>query len=397
MSTYQIIGILYAIVGVITVGALVYERSKHKTFDLNYLPITGTLILVTRLLVGALFIYSGFVKANDYIGFAYKLEEYFTIFGDRWPAFEGFFSLFVPLAEPMAWFIAVFEVALAIALILGWKMNLTAWLTMIMMVFFTILTGYSHFTGSVTDCGCFGDALKIEPWESFVKDIILTFMLIPLFLVRKSIYAFPNSKIAGIITAAVFVITGIFSWYCHENLPMSDFRAYKVGKDLKICTTEMTVDGYPKCKDWFFVDEENYLIDRYTLLPEDDSTRIKSGKAYQIEPVNPFSGVTLMIVTYNVTKASPEAMKASGDLGRALAGSGVNVLGATSTGPSSMEETYIPEYQLDYPFTFMDETVLKTIVRSHPGYVLLKEGVILKKWHQNNIPSAEEVKSLAGI
>ena len=104
-----------------------------------------------------------------------------------------------------------------------------------------------------------------------------------------------------------------------------------------------------------------------------------------------------MIVTYNVTKASPEAMKASGDLGRALAGSGVNVLGATSTGPSSMEETYIPEYQLDYPFTFMDETVLKTIVRSHPGYVLLKEGVILKKWHQNNIPSAEEVKSLAGI
>ena len=393
MSTYQIIGILYAIVGLVTIGSLFMEWSKRKSLDVDDLPMTGILILITRLLVGGLFIYSGFVKANDYIGFAYKLEEYFTIFGDRWPALAGFFGLFVPLAEPMAWFIAVFEVALAIALILGWRMNLTAWLTILMMIFFTALTGYSHFTGSVTDCGCFGDALKIEPWESFVKDIILTIMLIPLFLVRKSIYAFPNSKIAGIITAAVFVITGIFSWYCHENLPMIDFRAYKVGKDLKVCTTQMTVDGYPKCKDWFFIDEENYLIDKYTLLPETDSTRIKSGNAYLREPVNPFSGATLMIVTYNVSKASDEAMTASGDLARELDNSGVFVLGATSTGYSSMEK-YIPQYNLEYPFTFMDETVLKTIVRSHPGYVLLKDGIILKKWHQNNIPSKEEIMSL---
>ena len=90
-------------------------------------------------------------------------------------------------AKPLAWFISVFEMALGVAVILGWRMNLTIWLSMIMMIFFTILTGYSHYTGAVADCGCFGDALKIEPWESFVKDIILTGMLIPVFLVRKYI------------------------------------------------------------------------------------------------------------------------------------------------------------------------------------------------------------------
>ena len=370
MTTYQWIGLGFAFVGAITLVTLIWERSKRKTWEIDFLPVSGIMIWICRLMVGALFLYSGFVKANDYIGFAYKLEEYFTVFGTNFPAFKGFFDLFVPLAEPMAWFISVFEIALAVALILGWKMNLTAWLTMIMMIFFTVLTGYSHFTGSVTDCGCFGDALKIEPWESFTKDIFLTIMLIPIFLVRKSIRAVPNSKIAGWATAAVFIATGIFSYFCHETLPWIDYRAYKVGVDLKYCTTHIGPEGYPKCKDW------------YPYFPEGE--------------IPLFEGNTLMIVMYDAEKAPDEAVEKSVSLTQSLQGENVKIAGLTASGPSTME-TYIPDHKINFPIGYVDATVLKTVVRSHPGYVLLKDGIILKKWHYNNTPSAEEILGILGI
>ncbi|MEO1448464.1 MAG: DoxX family protein [Bacteroidota bacterium] len=365
MSTYQIIGLIFAAVAVLTSVIMAMESRRQKSLDLDFLPKTSPWILVIRIMVGVLFLYSGFVKANDYVGFAYKLEEYFTVFGVHFPPMKGFFDLFVPIAEPMAWFISVFEVALAVAILLGWRMPLTAWLTILMMVFFTVLTGYSHFTGAVTDCGCFGDALKLEPWESFMKDIILTIMLLPLFLVRKSVKPFPNDRISGIIVGATFLITGIYSYYCHEHLPRIDYRAYKVGVDLNVCTTVPGPEGYPKCKDWF------------PYFPEGD--------------IPLFEGKTLMIVNYHAAKSDPEAVKKSVALTRALQGSGIKVAGLTSTGPSVMKE-WMPANGINYPMGYADETVLKTVIRSHPGYVLLENGVILDKWHHNDTPSAEELQ-----
>ncbi|WNJ20855.1 DoxX family protein [Pontibacter sp. G13] len=367
MSTYQIIGILFAIMGTITCGSLAFEWSKRKTLDLDYLPITGILVFIIRWMVGILFIYSGFVKANDYIGFAFKLEEYFTVFGVNFPGLKGFFDLFIPLAQPMAWFIAVFEIALAVALMFGWQMNLTAWLTMLMMIFFTVLTGYSHVTGSVTDCGCFGDALHLEPWESFVKDIILTGALIPVFLMRKSIRPIPTAKIAGYLTGITFLVTGVYSYYCHEHLPRIDYRAYKIGVNLADCTTIPGPEGYPKCKDW-----DPYFPDGDIAL---------------------FEGNTLMIFMYNAEKAPEEPVKHTEEVFQSLNGTGVKVVGATATGPSRMK-TLIPEMGLTYPFAYLDQTTLKTVVRSNPGYVLLKQGIVIKKWHHNDAPSKTEILEL---
>ncbi|MEZ4776807.1 MAG: DoxX family protein [Bacteroidia bacterium] len=393
---------LWALVGGLLIFFSVWLAGKAQnklgvgqSLSWESLPVSFIFIWLIRIYIGLLFLYSGFVKANDYIGFAYKLEEYFLVFGSHFPVFKGFFGFFVPFAEPMAWFISVFELVLAVAILTGYRMNLTAWLTLLMMIFFTALTAYSHLTGAVTDCGCFGDALKIEPWESFTKDVILMVMLIPVFLVRKTITAIPSSRIAAILTGVTFLVSGVYSWYCHENLPIVDYRAYKIGVDLKVCTTQMTADGYPKCKDWSFADEEMLLIDVYRLLPETDSVRIKTGKAYEITPTNIFSGPTLLIVTQNINHAEESAMRASAGLSEALKGSGISVVGATATGYSDMEKL-IPLYALSYPFVFMDETVLKTIVRSHPGYVLMNDGVIVKKWHYNNIPSAQEVQNLLG-
>ncbi|MEO0471537.1 MAG: DoxX family protein [Bacteroidota bacterium] len=393
MSTYQIIGLVFAVVGIMTLLAMFLDKRRTNSLDLAQMPQTEIMVWVSRLMIGGLFLYSGYVKANDYIGFAYKLEEYFYVFSGDLPALKGFFMFWVPLAEPMAWFISVFEIALGVAIILGYRMPLTTWLTLIMMVFFTFLTGYSSVTGSVTDCGCFGDALKLEPWESFVKDIILTGMLIPVFLVRKSIIPIPSQRIAGLIVLVVFLLSGAYGYYCHENLPLVDYRPYKVGKDLRECTTVFGPDGYPKCKDWPFLDEENTIIDIYTLRAANDSLRL-AGKPYKIEARDPFVGKVLMMITNKVEDAPASAIQASGVLARELADSGIYIMGATSTGPSTME-TLIPKYDLPYDFAFMDETVIKTIIRSHPGYLLMKDGVVIKKWHHNNQPTAADIKALA--
>ena len=359
MSTYQLIGISYAAVGVLALLVGVWEGNSKKTWNLDSLPLSRLFTWVIRLLVGGLFIYSGFIKANDYTGFAYKLEEYFTVFGTEF---------FVPLAFPLAWFISVFEIALGVALIVGYRFQLVLWLTTLMMIFFTFLTGYSHVTGAVTDCGCFGDALKIEPWESFTKDVILTFMLIPLWLVKKSIRPVPNDRVAGGLTLATFLLFGIFAYYCRTHLPMIDYRAYKIGVDMRECTTQIGPDGLPPCKDWdfSFLEEPSFEL---------------------------FQGNTLMMVQYDLAHTPDKAMEESAQLAQDLASSSVQIVALTASGSSVIKEKK-SQFELTYPFALMDQTVLKTIIRSNPGYVLVKDGIIMGKWHYNDIPSAEEIQSL---
>ncbi len=368
MSNYQIIGLSFAAVGILSLASMAIEGFRKGNLELRMMPITNLLMWVSRILIGVLFLYSGFVKANDFIGFAYKLEEYFQVFGEHWPALAGFFNFFIPFANPLAWLISVFEMALAIAILIGWRMPVTLTLSMLMMVFFTILTGYSHVTGAVGDCGCFGDALKLEPWESFVKDLILMGMLIPMFIFRKQIRPYPNDRTTTWITAGSFVVFGFFSWYCFYNLPLVDYRPYKVGANLAVCTTEIQADGFPKCKDW----DPYFLPDQSTDL---------------------FEGKKLLIISYTLDFASEKGLKASGDLARALEGSGVEVWGLTATAPSGVE-TLSKKLNLGYPFAFIDQTALKTVIRSNPGYMLLNNGVVVKKWHYHNAPSVEAVKKL---
>jgi uncharacterized membrane protein YphA (DoxX/SURF4 family) len=333
---------------------------KAKTLELDYNPFTSVAIFACRILLGLLFIFSGFVKANDYMGFGYKLEEYFYVFGT---------DFMVPFAMPLAWFISVFEIGLGVAIMAGFRMKTTMWMTLIMMLFFTWLTGFSHFTGKVTDCGCFGDALKITPKESFIKDIILTVMVIPVFLVRKYTYAFPNERLAKKATTMSLIVAAVYSLLCHEVLPLIDFRAYKTGTDLNICTTVPDADGFPKCKGW-----DN-------LFPLGGDFELLQGK-------------TLMIVMYNLDEASPRGIQNSVKLANDLAGSGIQVAAATASLDDDIK-ALVAKYTIPYAFAAMDETTLKTIVRSSPGYMLLKDGVVIKKWHHNLTPTAETVKELA--
>ncbi len=348
------------------------------------LPFTHLLVWGIRIYIAVLFIFSGFVKANDYIGFSYKLEEYFQVFANYMPALEGFWQFWEKLSLPLAWFISVFEIALAVAILVGWRMRITALLTLLMMIFFTILTGFSAITGEVTDCGCFGDALKLEPWESFTKDLIYMVMLMPVYLLRKEIQAFPTKKIALALTAAAFIISGVYAWYCHENLPQVDYRAYKVGVDLNVCTTQEDEKGEIKCKDWY----QNYYFDfRASEQAAQDTNFVMPPE------VDPLVGKVMAVFMAKIEKADAEAIKESIALAGELQPAGIQVVGMSSAYRSLLEEKD-NQFRFNYPISLWDAKMLKTVVRSNPGYVLMQDGVILGKWHHNNQPSKAEVEGL---
>jgi uncharacterized membrane protein YphA (DoxX/SURF4 family) len=128
-----------------------------------------------RVAVGALFIFSGLIKLNDPTGTAIKLEEYFQVFSQD---IAAFFDFFIPAALFLAIVLSVLEVVLGIALLIAYRMRITAMLLLIIIVFFTFLTFYSAQFEKVTDCGCFGDAIPLTPWQSFYKDVILLTLIV---------------------------------------------------------------------------------------------------------------------------------------------------------------------------------------------------------------------------
>lgn len=360
------------LLGIAALVAMFRERTKTQSLSSYSDKLTIGLTWAVRLFVGILFTFSGWIKANDYIGFAYKLEEYFEVFTEYTPFLKTFWLFWAHNAEPLAWFISIFEIALAFAIMVGWRMRLTMWLTLLMMVFFTFLTGFSAITNTVTDCGCFGDAIKLKPIESFFKDLILLVVIAPVFVVRAKIAPILNNRwLAAGITALSFVVSGWYAWYCHENLPVVDYLPYKVGTNLNICTTEI-VDGAIKCKDW---DEVYRLGAEYDAL----------------------QGKVLAVVMYDMKLAPEVAVRKTAVLANELAAqdTSIRVLGMTSTGRSDMlgDNGYIKRYNLPYAVSLRDRTMLKSIMRSNPGLMLLNNGVVVAKWHYNNMPTAAEVRA----
>jgi uncharacterized membrane protein YphA (DoxX/SURF4 family) len=197
-------------------------------------------INIIRVFVGLLFIFSGLVKANDPLGTAYKMEEYFEVWNrdlgsSKFFLKDALLNLFHFLNDHTL-FLSVtmnaFEIIAGAALLLGWRMKLFSWLLLLLMIFFTILTGYTYRTGQPTNCGCFGDCLKITPQFSFYKDILLSDLILIILFTRKFIK--PLFK-PGMNTALMFLIT-LFSfglqWYSLRYLPPVDCLPFKKGNNI---------------------------------------------------------------------------------------------------------------------------------------------------------------------
>lgn len=367
--------------------------------------------LFSRFFVGGLFIFSGLIKLNDPVGTEIKLEEYFEVFAVD---FGSFFELFIPFALPLGLLLVVLEVVLGVALLINYRMKETTWILLLLIVFFTFLTGYSAILNKVTDCGCFGDAIKLTPWESFYKDLVLIVFIMHLFWYRKSyepVLSNRNGHMVILVTTALCFFLGI---YAIRHLPFIDFRAYKIGntipeqmklppdakRDSVVMTflyetagkrVELTMDQLGQA------DSTYTFIDRVDkVIREGDRPKIID---YRVESVDgedmtqyTFEGAKLLIVMYSVKHASTKNADKISSLINALDGK-VEVMMLTSSSSAEVE-AWRHEHQWAAPYFFVDATVLKTIVRANPGLTLWVNGTVKGMWHYNDTPGASEVLDL---
>ena len=193
------------------------------------------LFTISRYLVGLLFIFSGVIKINDPVGTQIKLQEYFEVFSSD---FTTIFEIFIPYALILSVFLCTLEIVIGVALLINYKIRITSKITLGLILFFTFLTFYSAYFNKVTDCGCFGDAIKLTPWESFYKDIILLVLsgiivfIHPKLSNQKGYFylkIFDNINFRNGFILSVTLICLIISYSAINFLPFIDFRAYKVG------------------------------------------------------------------------------------------------------------------------------------------------------------------------
>ncbi|SFZ92397.1 DoxX protein [Flaviramulus basaltis] len=360
------------------------------------------LVAISRIFVGVLFIISGLIKLNDPLGFSYKLQEYFSQDVLNIPFLE-------PYALGISVLVVVFEVVLGVFLLIGYKPKFTVWSLLAMIVFFTFLTFYSAYFDKVKDCGCFGDALKLTPWESFTKDVVLLFFILILFIGVKHIKPLFSKLPITILALLSFVFSLWFGYHVLMHLPSKDFRAYKIGANIsegmampedapkavieyswkfnvngeeKIITTNgsyPSVDG-----DFISVDtkviEEGYHppIYDFSIETEDDDLT-----EYYLNEEN-----LIVVVSYSLEKIERDGALKLKALQDEAQKNGYKIIGLTASGEEAKKRIN-KAYNLDFNWYLCDEKALKTVVRSNPGVLELDKGTVKQKVHWNDIDDLE--------
>ena len=441
-----------------------------------------------RVLVGALFVVSGLIKINDALGFMYKLEEYFE---------PGALNLeaWTPWALELGMLASIGAVLLGVALLVGALPRLTTALTLVLMLFFTWLTWYTDHCdpfGSKTivqqgveveipnqcvlSCGCFGNAIPLTPHESFLKDVVLLILLLPILLSawtggfglnerQRSIWmyamalaitwifgevmlewGFPTLFLALGLAAAegvrrrwagagqewamavgVLVVALGFQVYTLQHLPVKDYRPYAVGEDLnrnmasadelgldppvydkevrffspetgrdtivkqseymsaKLWQDETFKAAYPEA-DWDNAVEIK-VSDGYEPLIFDLDVTDASGESRLAEMLS--EGYTLWHVSKDLDKSEGRAQQEINALMADAASKGWRI-GALTPATAEDAAAFQAEHNAEYPFYTTDPTELKIIVRSNPGVVLIRDGVVLDKWAWRDVPTSAD-------
>jgi uncharacterized membrane protein YphA (DoxX/SURF4 family) len=496
-------------------------------------------ITILRILVGALFIFSGVIKLNDPTGFSYKLDEYFTVFAEdvaaeqdsltvNWtlngesdqttyhlikedqqkqlrvnlptwkkvavgetdtiftgsvqvtldgtPLFKselifndsaeaadfnliatvsgeqvadvngrislgsseptlrpldlspyihpdsflvGFFEWLRSLALFLAIFVCVIEVVLGVALLIGWQKNFTLWMLILMIVFFTFLTWYSHTYNKVTDCGCFGDAIPLTPYESFIKDVILTIAIFILYFGRTHIKPlFRNPFAVKVLTVSTLIATG-FAIYCWHYLPVWNFLKFaegnaiqpmtvcppdapqeirqmvfiysKDGQNYEFTVEELTEKGISSDPSYQFVDRVDKVIQEgcepeiHDFIIQDAEKTTDYTESFLTDGKD-----KLVIVMHKVEESNTSAMEDIRGLTTAWQEKGLDIYAITASGTDAVE-AFRHEHQLPFEFYYGDGTNLKSMIRSNPGLLLFSGDTVLQTWPSTALPDAEEL------
>lgn len=353
----------------------------------------------SRLFVGVLFIISGLIKLNDPVGFSYKLTEYFG---------ESVFNLsfFVPFSLTIALFLVVLEVVLGFALLVGYRAKLTIKILLLLIVLFTFLTFYSAFFDVVKDCGCFGDALHLTPWQSFGKDIVLLFFSIILVYNIKNVKPLFSKKISQYLTFLSLMLSVFMGYWVLNHNPIHDFRPYKVGNNIQKgmeipadapkTKVEMIfiykvkgVDTEFSEKDLMklpagatFVDRKDKIIEQGFEPPIHDFSMELDGSDYKEELL--LEPKLLVFVAYDLTTANKSGMLLLEKLAQKAKVKGYKVIGMTGSAKDEIEKAKAA-YHFSFDIYFCDATPLKTIERANPSIVILNKGTVVQKVHYHDI------------
>lgn len=316
------------------------------------------LVHLSRIFVGAMFVFSGFVKLVDPIGSQYKFEEYFG---------AGVLNLefLIPYALPFSILLIIAEIMLGVMLLLGYKSKLTVKSLLGITTLFLFLTWYSAYYNKVTDCGCFGDAIKLTPWETFWKNIILIGLIILLLFRVDDIKEVLSKKVTIAITLVSLLSFSYITYYVLNHLPIIDFRAYAVGKNIPEGMEYPDNGELPPVHDFMLEDTQN------DLAPE----ILKMDKV-------------MLIVVYNIDKSHKDGFETIKKIADEAVKNGYNVYGVSA----SFEDDLIliqHKHNLPFDFLFCDETTLKTMIRANPGIMTLSKGTVTGKWNWND---ADEIK-----
>ncbi|MDR2362786.1 MAG: DoxX family protein [Prevotellaceae bacterium] len=369
-----------------------------------------TLRIICRLLIGVLFIFSGYVKAIDPIGSQIIFTEYFSAFG---------LDFFIPWAPFLIAYVAsMAELLIGCCALMGIRMKETAWAALVFMIFFTILTFILALTNLVTDCGCFGNAIKMTNWQTFFKNLIILPFVIILFLQRKNYRSFASCRAEWITVGALAALPLLLSIYCYRHLPLIDFMAYNVGVNIPEAMSypedaaqdEWEVihryekDGQVKTfsketapwndSTWTFVSTQPILkkkgyeppIHDFTIAPPD-------GGDYLTDSILNLPGYVFLLIMPHVEQASTGQAAEINALADYCLMRDDRHFFALSGSDYEQNAAFVLKTGAMYPFYVTDEKPLLSMVRSNPGLIILHEATILAKYSRFDIPSPAQVEA----
>lgn len=366
------------------------------------------LVQTARIIVGGLFVFSGFVKAIDPLGTVYQIHDYLISLN---------LTLFFPLALPGAIGLLTAEIALGVFLLLGIYRKFTVFIISLMMIFFTPFTLWVAMTNPVSDCGCFGDALVISNWQTFYKNIVLLACIVFLIWTYKRIKPLFSKEIRIYVAGFVTIFALLFTLYNLHRLPILDFRPYRIGanipekmridpENMDILETILiyrkdgveqafTQDDFPwDDPAWEFVRMENRLV-RAGERPQIEQFVIES--LYHDQATgrwvveNDITDIILSEPRYTFLMVSPSLNRVNARqlrhfeaINRYAQEHGYLFYLLTSSPLHEVGE-WESRHRTGFRFLFSDERILITMIRSNPGLILLREGTVVNNWAASQV------------
>ena len=366
------------------------------------------LSLISRLILGIVFIFSGFVKGVDPLGSTYKFTDYFIAFN------LGFLE---PFALVLAITLAAVEFIIGVSLLFRLRYHLAVWAVLVFMSFFTIITFILALTNPVSDCGCFGDAIILTNWQTFFKNLILIPFVLHIFWFR-ALYQDSFKPLFSWLALMVFTLVFLgIEFHACRHLPLLDFRPYSVGTYIPAkmsmpdgalqdefktflyyekngTVEEFTEDNFPwQDTTWTYVDSKHILVKKGYEPPIHDFTIVDETNTDITSTLLSDEGYSFLLVAAHLGDADTYAMNYASRLAAWCEQAGHSFYCTTASGEQEIEEI---RQSLDLAFSFhtTDEITLKTIVRANPGLLLLREGTILAKWHYRDFPELEDFEDI---